>query len=85
VRNQLEQLAAVGKWVRYVPPKRRFTQDLHGTTSQKTVLLNGEEKEDSKRIRKIMLTTKFSTRFSRSRQKHEQEKAPKLINQEKTE
>jgi hypothetical protein len=21
---------------RYVPPKRRFTQDLHGTTSQKT-------------------------------------------------
>jgi hypothetical protein len=25
------------KWRRYVPPKRRFTQDLHGATSQKTV------------------------------------------------
>jgi hypothetical protein len=24
------------RWKRYVPPKRRFTQDLHGTTSQKT-------------------------------------------------
>jgi hypothetical protein len=24
------------RWRRYVPPKRRFTQDLHGTTSQKT-------------------------------------------------
>jgi hypothetical protein len=23
-------------WRRYVPPKRRFTQDLHGATSQKT-------------------------------------------------
>jgi hypothetical protein len=25
-----------GSWRRYVPPKRRFTQDLHGATSQKT-------------------------------------------------
>jgi hypothetical protein len=24
------------RWRRYVPPKRRFTQDLHGATSQKT-------------------------------------------------
>jgi hypothetical protein len=24
------------RWKRYVPPKRRFTQDLHGSTSQKT-------------------------------------------------
>jgi hypothetical protein len=24
------------KWRRYVPPKRRFTQNLHGATSQKT-------------------------------------------------
>jgi hypothetical protein len=28
----------VSKW-RYVPPKRRFTQDLHGATSQKTAFL----------------------------------------------
>jgi hypothetical protein len=33
-RNQLEQVPAVCR--RYVPPKRRFTQDLHGATSQKT-------------------------------------------------
>jgi hypothetical protein len=26
------------RWRRYVPPKRRFTQYLHGTTSQKTEL-----------------------------------------------
>jgi hypothetical protein len=26
------------RWRRYVPPKRRFTQDLHGATSQKTAL-----------------------------------------------
>jgi hypothetical protein len=24
-----------GRWRQYVPPKRRFTQDLHGATSQK--------------------------------------------------
>jgi hypothetical protein len=24
------------RWIRYVPPKRRFTQNLHGATSQKT-------------------------------------------------
>jgi hypothetical protein len=24
------------RWRRYVPPKRRFTEDLHGSTSQKT-------------------------------------------------
>jgi hypothetical protein len=27
------------RWRRYVPPKRQFTQDLHGATSQKTALL----------------------------------------------
>jgi hypothetical protein len=27
------------RWRRYVPPKRRFTQDLHGATSQKTAFL----------------------------------------------
>jgi hypothetical protein len=27
------------RWRRYVPPKRRFTQDLQGATSQKTALL----------------------------------------------
>jgi hypothetical protein len=42
-RNQREQVAADSpriflplRWRRYVPPKRRFTQDLHGITSQKT-------------------------------------------------
>jgi hypothetical protein len=25
---------------RYIPPKRRFTQDLHGATSQKTAFFN---------------------------------------------
>jgi hypothetical protein len=25
------------RWRRYIPPKRQFTQDLHGVTSQKTV------------------------------------------------
>jgi hypothetical protein len=29
------------RWGRYVPPKRRFTQDLHGATSQKTAFFNG--------------------------------------------
>jgi hypothetical protein len=24
------------RWKRYVPPKRRFTQDIHGATSQNT-------------------------------------------------
>jgi hypothetical protein len=33
-RNQREQVAAICR--RYFPPKRRFTQDLHGVTSQKT-------------------------------------------------
>jgi hypothetical protein len=37
--NQHEQVAAdsvKSRWRRYVPLKRRFTQDRHGTTSQKT-------------------------------------------------
>jgi hypothetical protein len=28
------------RWRRYVPPKRRFTQDLHGATSQKTAFFS---------------------------------------------
>jgi hypothetical protein len=28
------------RWRRYVPPKRRVTQDLHGATSQKTIFFN---------------------------------------------
>jgi hypothetical protein len=28
------------RWWRYVPPKRRFTQDLHGATSQKMAFFN---------------------------------------------
>jgi hypothetical protein len=35
-RNQGEQVAADWRWRRYVPPKRRFTHDLHSATSQKT-------------------------------------------------
>jgi hypothetical protein len=27
------------RWRRYAPPKRRFTQDIHGATSQKTAFL----------------------------------------------
>jgi hypothetical protein len=30
------QFSARGRWRRYVPPKRRFSQDLHSATSQKT-------------------------------------------------
>jgi hypothetical protein len=30
------RFVSLWRWRRYVPPKRRFTQDLHGSTSQKT-------------------------------------------------
>jgi hypothetical protein len=34
--RHIRRLETPWRWRRYVPPKRRFTQDLHGTTSQKT-------------------------------------------------
>jgi hypothetical protein len=40
-RKIRERGTSVSRWLqfsRYVPPKRRFTQDLHGTTSQKMAL-----------------------------------------------
>jgi hypothetical protein len=36
-----------GKWRRYVPPKRRITQDLHGATSQKTKFFVGTSAKTS--------------------------------------
>jgi hypothetical protein len=54
VRNQRKQVAVCSSWFltrgfflpwrwrRYVPPKRWFTQDLHGATSQKTVSFIGK-------------------------------------------
>jgi hypothetical protein len=32
----LSRICLPSRWRRYVPPKRRFTQELHGATSQKT-------------------------------------------------
>jgi predicted RNA binding protein YcfA (HicA-like mRNA interferase family) len=35
------------KMERYVSPKRRFTQDIHGTTSQKTAFIHPEDGGDT--------------------------------------
>jgi hypothetical protein len=40
MKNAVLWDVAPRRWRRYVPPKRRFTQELHSTTSQKTAFFN---------------------------------------------
>jgi hypothetical protein len=60
VRNQHEQVAEDWRWRRYIPPKHRFTQDLHSATSQKTAFFIVTAMESSD-LKKIKLTNIQST------------------------
>jgi hypothetical protein len=47
----------LGRWRRYVPPKRRFTQDLYGVTSHKTAffIVTAMETSDLTKLIQLLL------------------------------
>jgi hypothetical protein len=51
------------RWRRYVPPKRRFTQDLHGNTSRKTTFFIATEVKTSNLTKSIYFTNHGTSLF----------------------
>jgi hypothetical protein len=51
-------------WRRYVPPKRRFTQDLHGATSQKTAFFIVTSVKTPNLVFRTLVTNRIGKRIS---------------------
>jgi hypothetical protein len=60
-RKISERGTSVSRCLRYVPPKRRFTQDLHGATSQKTAFFIVTAVETSNLTISFMVLHKVSS------------------------
>jgi hypothetical protein len=61
------------RWRRYVPPKRWFTQDLHGTTSRKTAFFKKNQLLSSlsnHKICKYLMVTAIVSSFCHSKWKN---------------